>query len=186
MLKAVEAVADPPAEGEQKMSEAGREDARFEAQASGGDVAGIEDEIAFQKEVNRVVDPIILAHEGIFSEAGFNGDGTAYVAFAGQISEEDAEVIARLPKVELIENAALSAGDADALMVEISTVTADALPEEVSSLVHVSPRDGASVVATPEALPAAAQDEVRGMLVEGTSTCCAVPCGTWQRPGVRR
>ena len=107
------AVADPPDEPPYEISDAAREDAQLHAETTGTDITEIEHEIAYQEHVNGVIDPIIDKHWDIFSEAGFNGDGTAYVAFTDEIPEDDAAALAQVPNIELIENAALTAAEAD-------------------------------------------------------------------------
>lgn len=162
------AMAYPPTEGGQGVSKAGFEDAIFDARTSDRDVEVIEDDIAFQEEVNGIVDPVIIANEDVFSEAGFNGDGTAYIAFTQPIPEVDAALIANHPNIELIEDAPLTASDADILMVEVSEITDEAAGGGVGSLVHVSPLNGKAVVATPDALSPAEQNKIRSVLEEAT------------------
>ncbi|WP_146752363.1 MULTISPECIES: S1 family peptidase [unclassified Actinomyces] len=148
------------------VSEAAAEDAAFDAQTSEQSENEILEDIAFQDLVNETVDPVILKHEDIFAEAGFNGDGTAYVVFTEPIPEEDASRIRAVEGVTLSEDGVYTAHEADELMEEISDAVEDGLPEDAAFLVQVSPVSGETTIAASDTVQSEATSEVQRIVEE--------------------
>ncbi len=115
----------------------------------------------FQEKMNAVLDPIILNNYDIYAEAGFNGDGTAYVAFTAPLAADAKEAIQAQPAIELIENAAMTADDADELMIQLMTVADGGSGDSVAVFIHVNPVDGRAEVAVSEPLDEATQSALR-------------------------
>ncbi len=141
----------------------------FEAQTDDATETEIIEDAAFQEHVNSVVDPIILKHEEIFSEAGFEGSDTAYVVFAESIPEEDASIIRNIPGVTLREDGVYTADEADDLMEQVSEAVEAGLPEDTSFMVQISPVDGEATITASDAIQEGTQSEVRRIIADSLS-----------------
>lgn len=122
-------------------------DVARDAQASGLDLGDLERRAELQAEVDSVLDPLIEKYESSYSSAGFTDDGTAYIAFVGDVPDEVMAVLADHPHIDARGGAALSETAASELNKTVAHAVADVLPAESELVTVIEPQTGSVDIA---------------------------------------
>lgn len=136
------------------------DDATSASQFSGEPVEDLVAETSFQESVNQILDPIIDRFEHIYAGAGFDTANSAYLAVIGAAPEDLRMSLKDYPEIDLIENAAMTAADADVLMQEVSDLVVRDMANAPGSIVSVDPIEGTTEISTPRDLSRATKENV--------------------------
>lgn len=125
-------------------------DVARDAAESGLDPDVLAEQVAFQVEVDALLDPLIEKYADTFATAGFTDDGDAYVVFTGPVPREVEVAIADQPRITARGDALLSEGEAAEINEAVAQAVADVLPDDGELMTLVEPETGEVEIAITE------------------------------------